>query len=100
LGCPRQETWIFEYRELLSMPLLAVGAAFDFHAGVVPQAPSWVQRRGLEWLFRFMQEPRRLWRRYTILNVLYILFVGLQFTKLRTRDLDDTTVPIAKMRFG
>ena len=68
LGCPRQETWVFEYRDLLSMPLLAVGAAFDFHAGVIPQAPPWLQRRGLEWLFRLVQEPGRLWRRYLIGN--------------------------------
>jgi exopolysaccharide biosynthesis WecB/TagA/CpsF family protein len=100
LGCPRQETWIFEYRKLLSMPLLAVGAAFDFHAGVVSQAPAWMQSRGLEWLYRFMQEPRRLWKRYTVLNVQYIFLVGLQFTKLRTRALEDTITPAAQMRFG
>lgn len=100
LGCPRQETWIFEYRDLLSMPLLAVGAAFDFHAGTVPQAPAWLQRRGLEWLFRFVQEPRRLWKRYTVLNVLYIFLIGLQFARLRTPSLEDTVSPAAQMRFG
>jgi len=100
LGCPRQETWIFEYRELLSMPLLAIGAAFDFHAGIIPQAPSWLQSRGLEWLFRFAREPRRLWKRYTIFNALYILFVGLQFTKLRTPGLEDTILPTGQMRVG
>lgn len=100
LGCPRQETWVFEYRELLSMPLLAVGAAFDFHAGIVPQAPFWIQKRGFEWLFRFAQEPRRLWKRYTYLNALYILFVGLQFAKLRTKELEDTVSPSTQMRFG
>lgn len=100
LGCPRQETWIFEYRDLLSMPLLAVGAAFDFHAGLVPQAPAWLQKRGFEWLFRFVQEPRRLWKRYTFLNVLYLLYVGLQLTKLRSKAIEDTISPIAQMRFG
>lgn len=73
LGCPRQETWVYEYRNKLSMPLVAVGAAFDFHAGLLPQAPAWMQRRGLEWLFRLIQEPRRLWRRYLYLNPLYLL---------------------------
>jgi N-acetylglucosaminyldiphosphoundecaprenol N-acetyl-beta-D-mannosaminyltransferase len=72
LGCPRQEVWAYEYREALSMPILAVGAAFDFHAGTLPQAPPFMQARGLEWLFRLVQEPRRLWKRYLILNPLYL----------------------------
>lgn len=100
LGCPRQETWIFENRELLAMPLLAVGAAFDFHAGTVSQAPLWFQKRGLEWFFRLVQEPRRLWKRYTLLNPLYLLLVVLQIAKLRTRTLEDTAAPPGQMRFG
>jgi len=72
LGCPRQETWVYEYRDELAMPLVAVGAAFDFHAGILPQAPGWMQRAGLEWLFRLIQEPGRLWRRYLYLNPLYL----------------------------
>ena len=55
----------------LARPAIAVGAAFDFHAGRLPQAPRWMQDRGLEWLFRLMCEPRRLWRRYIILNPLF-----------------------------
>ncbi len=85
LGCPRQEVWAFEYREALSMPILAVGAAFDFHAGTLPQAPAYLQKRGLEWLFRLVQEPKRLWRRYLILNPLYLWNVALQFTGLSRR---------------
>lgn len=100
LGCPRQETWVFEYRDLLSMPLLAVGAAFDFHAGIVPQAPPWIQRRGFEWLFRFALEPRRLWKRYTVLNALYVVYVGLQLARLRTLALEDSVSPTTQMRFG
>jgi len=100
LGCPRQETWIFENRKLLSMPLLAVGAAFDFHAGTVSQAPVWMQNRGLEWLFRFVQEPKRLWKRYVYLNPLYLLFLALQMAKLRTKTLEDTVSPPSQMRFG
>jgi len=76
LGCPRQEIWAYENARLISLPLLAVGAAFDFHAGVLPQAPSWMQRSGTEWLFRLGQEPRRLWKRYLFLNPLYLLLVA------------------------
>ncbi len=100
LGCPRQETWVFEYRELLKMPLLAVGAAFDFHAGTVSQAPSWIQRNGFEWLYRFIQEPRRLWRRYTILNAQYVVLIAMQFARLRRIEIDDTVSPTTQMRFG
>lgn len=71
LGCPRQEVFAFENVEALSCPVLAVGAAFDFHAGTVAQAPAWMQARGLEWLFRLGSEPKRLWRRYLLLNPLY-----------------------------
>lgn len=100
LGCPRQETWVFEYRELLSMPLLAVGAAFDFHAGLLPQAPAWLQRNGLEWAYRLAQEPGRLWKRYLGLNTLYLVFVALQFLRLRKTGLKDTVSPVTQMRFG
>jgi N-acetylglucosaminyldiphosphoundecaprenol N-acetyl-beta-D-mannosaminyltransferase len=64
LGCPRQEQWIDAQRGFIGAVMLGVGAAFDFHAGVKPQAPAWMQRSGLEWLFRLWTEPRRLWRRY------------------------------------
>ncbi len=83
LGCPRQEIWAYEYRNLLNMPILAVGAAFDFHAGTLPQAPEAMQNFGLEWLFRLVQEPKRLWRRYVILNPLYLWNVFLQYLGLR-----------------
>lgn len=83
LGCPRQEVWVYENRDLLGMPAIAVGAAFDFHAGLLPQAPGWMQRRGLEWLFRLKQEPGRLWQRYVMLNPLYVFLLSLQFLKLR-----------------
>ena len=100
LGCPRQETWVFENREFISLPLMAVGAAFDFHAGTVSQSPAWFQDHGLEWLYRFVQEPRRLWRRYMYLNPLYLLLVALQLLKLRTMALEDTVPPQSQMRFG
>lgn len=64
LGCPKQERWCDAHRERLPAVLVAVGAAFDFHAGRLAQAPAWIQRAGLEWAFRLAVEPRRLWRRY------------------------------------
>ncbi len=75
LGCPRQEVFVHEHRDLLTMPMLAVGAAFDFHAGLLAQAPAWMQDRGLEWLYRLLREPRRLWRRYLVLNPRFVLAV-------------------------
>jgi exopolysaccharide biosynthesis WecB/TagA/CpsF family protein len=83
LGCPRQEVWAYEYREALSMPIIAVGAAFDFHAGLLRQAPRWMQDHGLEWLFRLAAEPARLWRRYLLLNPRYVVLVGAQYARLR-----------------
>lgn len=100
LGCPRQEVWAYEYRELLSVPAVAVGAAFDFHAGLLPQAPPWMQRAGLEWLFRLIQEPGRLWRRYLLLNPAYVTLFLLQLTGLRRFDPVDTTPPTQEILYG
>ncbi|MDD9936239.1 MAG: WecB/TagA/CpsF family glycosyltransferase [Myxococcales bacterium] len=83
MGCPRQEWWVFHMRERLQMPLMAVGAAFDFHAGLVQQAPPWMQDRGLEWLFRLTREPGRLWRRYLVLNPQYLPQIAAQAAGLR-----------------
>lgn len=67
LSSPKQETWMYEHRDKLKVPLmLGVGAAFDLNSGKVPRAPVWMRDRGLEWLFRLASEPRRLWRRYLI----------------------------------
>lgn len=77
LGCPRQEEFAHAIRPYLDLPILAVGAAFDYHAGQLRQPPPWMQARGLEWLWRLGLEPRRLWRRYLILNPRYAArFVG------------------------
>jgi exopolysaccharide biosynthesis WecB/TagA/CpsF family protein len=81
LGCPRQEWWVFHQLARLSLPVLAVGAAFELHAGMRPQAPAWMQRAGLEWAFRLRQEPRRLWRRYLTLNPLYVLRLSQQLLR-------------------
>jgi N-acetylglucosaminyldiphosphoundecaprenol N-acetyl-beta-D-mannosaminyltransferase len=69
IGVPKQEKWMATMRDRLDAPLLlGVGAAFDFHAGLVPQAPNWLQEAGLEWAYRLAHEPRRLWRRYARYN--------------------------------
>lgn len=76
LGTPKQDYFVARFRPLLEAPaLIAVGAAFDFHAGRVRQAPRWMQRSGLEWLFRLSQDPQRLWRRYVLGNPRFVALV-------------------------
>jgi N-acetylglucosaminyldiphosphoundecaprenol N-acetyl-beta-D-mannosaminyltransferase len=75
LGCPRQEVFTYENAQRLSMPTLAVGAAFDFHAGLAAEPPAWIQRAGLQWAQRLLANPARLWRRYLILNPRYVAAV-------------------------
>jgi len=83
-GQPKQEKWMLRMRPRLAAPLLVgVGAAFDFHAGLVSQAPAWMQRAGLEWLYRLSREPRRLWRRYARYNPLFIVCFARQYARHR-----------------
>jgi N-acetylglucosaminyldiphosphoundecaprenol N-acetyl-beta-D-mannosaminyltransferase len=82
-GCPRQEKWVATHLGKIQAAMVAVGAAFDFHAGTLPQAPKILQDYGLEWLFRLINEPRRLWRRYLILNPLFVLSFSRQLIKSR-----------------
>jgi len=86
-GQPKQEKWMLAMRPRLSAPLLVgVGAAFDFHAGLVSQAPRWMQRNGLEWTYRLSREPRRLWRRYARYNPLFVAGFARQYARhLRER---------------
>jgi N-acetylglucosaminyldiphosphoundecaprenol N-acetyl-beta-D-mannosaminyltransferase len=73
IGVPKQEKWMAHMRERLDAPVLVgVGAAFDFHAGLVPQAPPWMQTLGLEWAYRLTHEPKRLWRRYLRYNPRFV----------------------------
>jgi N-acetylglucosaminyldiphosphoundecaprenol N-acetyl-beta-D-mannosaminyltransferase len=73
IGVPKQEKWMAATRDRLRAPVLVgVGAAFDFHAGLVPQAPRWMQSMGLEWAYRLLQEPGRLWRRYLRYNPRFV----------------------------
>ncbi len=88
LGCPRQEVWTYEYKEKLSMPVIAVGAAFAFHAGILDQAPKWMQDVGLEWFFRLLKEPRRLAHRYLVLNPYYVFSIIRQLISPSTFPLE------------
>ena len=100
LGCPRQEVWAYEYRDALAMPVLAVGAAFDFNAGLLPQAPARLQRLGLEWAFRLLHEPSRLWRRYLLLNPAYLALLALQASGLCRFDPERAAPPAAELSYG
>ena len=82
LGCPRQEVFAYAMRPHLDMPLLAVGAAFDYHAGLLRNPPPWMQKYALEWLWRLGLEPKRLWRRYVLLNPAYLARLAAQKTGL------------------
>ncbi len=73
LGCPKQERWMGAQRGKINAVMLGVGAAFDFHAGYKPQSPAWMQKIGMEWFFRLISEPRRLWRRYLYHNSRFII---------------------------
>jgi N-acetylglucosaminyldiphosphoundecaprenol N-acetyl-beta-D-mannosaminyltransferase len=83
LGCPKQERWMAAHRELLRCTMVGVGAAFDFIAGAKRQAPRCMQRAGLEWLFRLLAEPRRLWRRYLIGNPRFLYHFALERWRAR-----------------
>ncbi|MEZ4682177.1 MAG: WecB/TagA/CpsF family glycosyltransferase [Caldilineaceae bacterium] len=100
LGCPRQEVWIYEYRNLINLPMLAVGAAFDFHAGTQSQAPALLQKYGLEWFYRLVHEPRRLWKRYLLLNPLYLTLVAKQMLHLQEFPIHKNRQPLDELRYG
>ncbi len=89
LSTPKQEKFMVRYWQKLDTTLMfGVGAAFDFHAGLVRQAPRWIQRSGLEWLFRLSCEPRRLWRRYLKNNPLFVWRVGCQLAGIKKYALE------------
>lgn len=99
LGCPRQETFIYECATDLSMPVVAVGAAFDYHSGVKSEPPAQLQRLGLQWAYRLAQDPRRLWKRYLGLNTLYVALFLLQFLRI-WRPRMTTEAPTRQLRHG
>jgi exopolysaccharide biosynthesis WecB/TagA/CpsF family protein len=95
LGCPRQEIFVYGMRPLVNAPMLAVGAAFDYHAGQLRKPPPWMQRAGLEWLWRLGLEPRRLWKRYVLLNPAYLARLGAQKAHLwRAAPAEPARVPL------
>ena len=84
LGAPRQERWMHDHRDRLNVPVvIGVGAAFDLHTRRKKQAPEWMRENGFEWLFRLLQEPRRLWRRYLVYGSKFIFWTGLEHLGLR-----------------
>ncbi len=84
ISTPKQERWMYTHREKFpGLVMIGVGAAFDFHAGRVPQAPGWMQRNGLEWLYRLGSEPKRLWQRYLLVTPRFLPLWALQFMSAR-----------------
>ncbi len=83
IGCPKQERWMAEHKDSLNCVMLGVGAAYDFIAGSKKHAPRWVQKIGMEWLFRLCSEPKRLWRRYLSTNPRFIWHFTKQLIKYK-----------------
>jgi N-acetylglucosaminyldiphosphoundecaprenol N-acetyl-beta-D-mannosaminyltransferase len=86
LGCPKQERWMAAHRGRVRAVMIGVGAAFDYHAGVVRRAPLWWQNNGLEWLYRLLSEPRRLFMRYLITNTLLVIGFSRQLLERKTTE--------------
>jgi N-acetylglucosaminyldiphosphoundecaprenol N-acetyl-beta-D-mannosaminyltransferase len=94
IGAPKQEHWMGEHVGRLCAPvLIGVGAAFDFHAGLKKQAPKWMQKSGLEWSFRLMTEPRRLWHRYLVNNPFFLWLIFLQALGRKAAESDGDIRP-------
>lgn len=84
LGCPKQEMWMHEHRERLNArAIVGIGQAFAIHAGALRQAPEWMRDHGLEWLFRLLREPGRLWKRYLVYNSMFLVLVMLQLLHIK-----------------
>ena len=82
LGCPKQEIWMYQHRDKLKVPVVVgVGAAFDFHSGTKKQAPFWMREHGLEWFFRLITEPKRLWKRYIVDGAFFLYNVAIEIVK-------------------
>ncbi len=100
LGCPRQEVFAYEFREPLGIPILAVGAAFDYHSGFAKEPPAWIQRSGLQWLHRLVNNPRRLFKRYLVTNSIFAGSILLQIIGLLHPSSDDAIAPTHNAFFG
>jgi N-acetylglucosaminyldiphosphoundecaprenol N-acetyl-beta-D-mannosaminyltransferase len=87
LGTPKQERWMYEHRPKLRVPVVVgVGAAFDLNTGRIRQAPFWMREHGLEWAFRLLMEPRRLWRRYLLYGSKFVWSVAWESLHLKNFD--------------
>lgn len=87
IGCPKQEIWMNKHRAHLNCVMVGVGAAFDFHAGAVKQAPATLQKMGLEWAYRLYTEPKRLWKRYLSTNSVFVMYAMIKVSAHFTRKL-------------
>lgn len=86
-GTPKKEHFIRDHKDILKVPVIhGVGGSFDVVAGKTSRAPEWMQNFGLEWFYRFLQEPRRMWKRYLVTNTLFVYYVALAFFRLRKFD--------------
>ena len=83
IGCPKQERWMVAHQNRIPGVMLGIGAAFDFHSGRVRQAPGWMQDAGLEWLFRLLAEPKRLWKRYRRIVPRFLTLFSIQLLRQR-----------------
>jgi N-acetylglucosaminyldiphosphoundecaprenol N-acetyl-beta-D-mannosaminyltransferase len=83
LGCPKQEKWMAEHKGKINSCMIGLGGAFEVYAGVKERAPKWMQDNSLEWLYRLMQDPKRLWKRYFVTNTLFIMLFFKQLIKVR-----------------
>jgi exopolysaccharide biosynthesis WecB/TagA/CpsF family protein len=100
LGCPRQEVFTYELRDAVRMPVIAIGAAFEYHAGLVDEPPQWIQNRGLQWAYRLVQNPKRLWHRYILLNPEYLARLLAQKLRLWNPDPNRTVRPTGVVGHG
>ena len=89
-GCPRQEKWVAQHQGRVHAAMMAVGAAFDFGAGNLSEPPMWVQRGGLQWLWRLVSEPRRLWKRYLYGNIVFMRLAAAELIRNRAAQGDQT----------
>jgi len=86
-GTPKKEKFISAYKEIMRVPVIhGVGGSFDVVAGITKRAPLWMQKSGLEWFYRFLQEPRRMWKRYLVTNTLFIFYILLALLHLKKFD--------------
>lgn len=100
LGCPRQEVFAFEMKERLGLPVLAVGAAFDYHSGMRKEPPLWIQRAGIQWLWRLAEEPGRLWKRYLRTNPAFVVRVAMQRLGLSRPSPETVREPAAELGYA